>query len=235
MFYTIYRITNKINGKIYIGKHQTKNVNDSYYGSGKAIKNAIKKYGKENFEKEVLFVFVNEEEMNYKEKELITEDFVLREDTYNLGVGGEGGPHFKGRKHSIETRKKIGQRERHFSEETRKKISESNKNRVVSQETCKKISIKKHLKNGKTIDEAVKLAEIKDNKIKRTKSQGLKDFYKNPDNRRRKSEQMRRLHNECDLEEMKKDYNLGMRPKDIMKKYNLSKNRYDHIRSYYLK
>ena len=37
MFYTIYKITNKINGKIYIGKHQTKDPYDLYYGSGKAI------------------------------------------------------------------------------------------------------------------------------------------------------------------------------------------------------
>jgi group I intron endonuclease len=109
MLYTIYKITNNLNGKIYIGKHQTLDANDSYYGSGKAIVNAIKKHGKENFTKEILFIFQTEEEMNNKEKELITEEFVLREDTYNLGVGGEGGAHFKGKKHTIEVRKKIAE------------------------------------------------------------------------------------------------------------------------------
>lgn len=112
MKYTIYKITNKISGKIYIGKHQTIEPNDDYYGSGILIKNALNKYGKENFEKEVLFIFDTEEEMNLKEKELITEEFVLREDTYNLGVGGEGGPHFKGKKHGSYM-KEINESEEH--------------------------------------------------------------------------------------------------------------------------
>ena len=103
MFYTIYKTTNLINNKFYIGKHQTTDPNDSYYGSGKAIKEAILKYGKENFQKEILFIFQTEEEMNAKEKELITEEFVNRKDTYNMGVGGEGGSHFKGKSHSNET------------------------------------------------------------------------------------------------------------------------------------
>jgi group I intron endonuclease len=107
MKYTIYQITNKLNGKIYIGKHQTENINDGYFGSGVALKEAIKKYGKECFEKEILFVFDTEVEMNDKERELITEDFVKRKDTYNLGVGGEGGPHFKGKTHTDEIKEKI--------------------------------------------------------------------------------------------------------------------------------
>jgi hypothetical protein len=91
MFYTIYRITNKINGKIYVGKHQTKDLNDVYMGSGKNLRNAIKKYGIENFEKEILFQFDNEDDMNAKEAELVTEEFCLRKDTYNLCPGGKGG------------------------------------------------------------------------------------------------------------------------------------------------
>ena len=145
MFYTIYQTTNKINEKIYIGKHQTKNINDAYYGSGKAIVNAIKLHGKENFSKEVLFVFDNEAEMNLKEKELITEEFVLREDTYNLGVGGEGGPHFKGKTFSEESRRKISESNRKtkkfFSEESRARLSEHGKNRIVSEESREKMKL----------------------------------------------------------------------------------------------
>lgn len=92
MRFTIYQTTNKINGKIYIGKHQTENPDDSYLGSGIALKNAIKKYGIENFKKDILFDFDTEKEMNIKEKELLTEEFVKRKDNYNKGVGGEGWP-----------------------------------------------------------------------------------------------------------------------------------------------
>ena len=87
MYYTIYKITNKVNGKYYIGKHQTKDLNDGYMGSGKLLKFAINKYGIENFTKEILHTFKTEEEMNAKEKELV----VISEQTYNLNEGGYGG------------------------------------------------------------------------------------------------------------------------------------------------
>lgn len=91
MYYTVYKTTNLINGKIYIGKHVTKNPYDKYLGSGKQIKDAITKYGIENFKKEVLFIFDNKNDMASKEKELVTEEFCKRSDTYNMHEGGEGG------------------------------------------------------------------------------------------------------------------------------------------------
>ena len=91
MKYTIYQITNLVDGKIYIGKHQTSNIEDGYMGSGKLLKRAQSKYGLENFSKQILYIFDNEQEMNAKELELVTEEFCLREDTYNICVGGQGG------------------------------------------------------------------------------------------------------------------------------------------------
>jgi hypothetical protein len=128
MYYTIYKTTNLITGQFYIGKHQTDNLNDEYIGSGKYIKSAIEKYGKNCFSKEILFVFDNEDEMNKKEKDIITEEFVLRKDTYNLGIGGEGGPHFKGKHHTKETIEKIRESRTGsiLSEETRQKIKQNN-------------------------------------------------------------------------------------------------------------
>lgn len=87
MKYTIYKITNNINGKTYIGKHKTEDINDGYMGSGKLIKRAIKKYNVENFTKEILHIFNTEQEANNKEKELV----VISENTYNLCPGGHGG------------------------------------------------------------------------------------------------------------------------------------------------
>ena len=57
--YTVYRTTNNINNKIYIGVHKTTNPNDKYLGSGLAIKSSIKKHGKENFTKSILFEYDN--------------------------------------------------------------------------------------------------------------------------------------------------------------------------------
>jgi len=80
-----------IDCKVYIGKHQTKDLNDGYMGSGKQLKRAQVKHGIENFKKEILFQFDNENDMNTKEAELVTKEFCLREDTYNLCPGGKGG------------------------------------------------------------------------------------------------------------------------------------------------
>lgn len=91
MFYVIYKTTNTVNGKIYIGKHRTKNLNDKYLGSGKLLQHAIKKYGIENFTKEIIHICHTEDEMNLKEREIVTEEFCLRTDNYNVCVGGAGG------------------------------------------------------------------------------------------------------------------------------------------------
>lgn len=76
---------------MYIGCHKTLDPNDDYIGSGKLLKRAIKKYGRENFIKEILFIFDTPHLMFEKEKEIVDKLFVEANNTYNLLLGGSGG------------------------------------------------------------------------------------------------------------------------------------------------
>lgn len=91
MKHIVYKTTNLISGKIYIGVHSSIDEHDSYLGSGVALKNAVKKYGKDKFKRETLFTFGNIDDAYMKECELVDSVFVAREDTYNLTIGGQGG------------------------------------------------------------------------------------------------------------------------------------------------
>lgn len=88
MFYTIYKTTNIINGKFYIGKHKTKDLNDGYMGSGKLLRRAIDKHGINNFHKEILHICEDEDHMNLLESILVVPDSEIN---YNLCEGGQGG------------------------------------------------------------------------------------------------------------------------------------------------
>ncbi len=102
MVYTVYKTTNLITNKIYIGFHKLNSIDDilmgesiydsifsdGYLGSGKVMKRALEKYGPENMKQELLLVTDDKSEAEDTEKELVNREFVDRDDTYNLSIGG---------------------------------------------------------------------------------------------------------------------------------------------------
>lgn len=88
MYFIIYETTNQINGMKYRGCHSTENINDGYLGSGSYFKKAVKKYGKENFTREILYYCKNISDMIEKESEYVDIEWIYRHDTYNLQTGG---------------------------------------------------------------------------------------------------------------------------------------------------
>lgn len=90
MSYIIYKTTNTLNGKYYIGVSNGRNPN--YLGSGRVLKSAVKEYGRQNFVRETLEVFDTEEEAYLREAQLVDETIVADRNSYNIGKGGKGGP-----------------------------------------------------------------------------------------------------------------------------------------------
>lgn len=80
-----------VNNKIYVGCHQTSNLDDGYMGSGRRLAYAKRKYGLENFKKEILGVYETSDQMFEAEARIVDEKFLIREDVYNLTLGGNGG------------------------------------------------------------------------------------------------------------------------------------------------
>lgn len=90
-YHFIYKTTNLINEKFYIGMHSTSNLNDGYVGSGKRLKKSIKKYGIENFKFEILEYCDSRELLAEKEKYIVNQEMIDNVLCLNLKVGGDGG------------------------------------------------------------------------------------------------------------------------------------------------
>lgn len=156
-----YVLTNSINGKIYIGIRQTKDIEkETYMGSGTAIGFAKKKYGEDNFLKQIIMYFSSRDEAKDYEKEVVTPEFIKFKHNYNLREGGGNGKmhpdtvekirqQLIGKKQSEETKQKRREwmlennpyRGKKHSKEVLEKISKTHKGRRLSEEHRKNISL----------------------------------------------------------------------------------------------
>ena len=154
--YNIYKTTNLINNMFYIGKHKGK-FNLNYLGSGTYLNRAINRYGRNNFNKEVICYVDDKEQANIMEYYHIREhrNKFGRSMMYNIADGGEGGDLFTsnpnkekirlkwiGKKRSQETKEKMrkAQTGKHASPETIEKMKKVQANHTVSKEQRNKIS-----------------------------------------------------------------------------------------------
>jgi hypothetical protein len=122
----VYKITNIVNGKIYIGKDTLSNRN--YMGSGVLIKRAIKKYGVDSFKKEILHETEDYNDLSNSEKYWI--EFYKsnnRDIGYNISNGGDGGDTISNNPKLVEIKSKISRSMigRDFSQDHREKLSKN--------------------------------------------------------------------------------------------------------------
>jgi hypothetical protein len=165
----IYKITNLINGRQYIGRDSKNNPN--YYGSGPAIKNAIKKYGRENFKKEIIEHCSSFENLIQREEYWLNYydagNSKMFYNNHNASIGwGIGNQNIMfGKSHSEETIKKISSanKGKKRSEETRKRLSEAGKKKILSESQMKQITeLGKSNKGTKRTDESKrKMSQLK--------------------------------------------------------------------------
>lgn len=147
MSYCVYMHTNKSNGKIYVGltsmKPEERWCNGKGYHKGTYFRNAIDKYGWNNFEHEIIKDNLTKEEASYWEQYYISfYNLLNRRYGYNMSSGGECGGHPQ----TLETRKKIskngyrqGMKGKKHSDDTKRKMSKSKIGRRFSNESKEKM------------------------------------------------------------------------------------------------
>lgn len=136
MFGYVYLTTNLVNGKMYIGQHICEEYDTKYYGSGKILVMAIKKYGLKNFKNEILYKANNADELNEKEKyfiELYRKKY--KSLMYNIANGGTGGDTFSSKteeeKEAFKEKMTKINRERCATPEFKEKISKASTKRYA--------------------------------------------------------------------------------------------------------
>lgn len=117
----LYKTTNKINGKIYVGVRSSKTDPmvsfDGYLGSGLIFKKAVKKYGKKSFNREVMVICEDAKYAYFLEERFVSDVFIKDKNNYNIVVGGKGGYIGSDFYNNKENRKKISERSKKISEQ----------------------------------------------------------------------------------------------------------------------
>ena len=132
-FHFIYKTTNLLSGKYYIGMHSTDDLEDGYLGSGKRLRYSINKHGAENHVREILEFVDSRDELKKREKEIVNLDEIAKEKCMNLIVGGEGGRGFTSEEQKLNAEKSnarqkvLRENDPEWVEKKRKSSSESNK------------------------------------------------------------------------------------------------------------
>ena len=169
MYGYVYITENAVNGRKYIGKHESKEYDSSYLGSGKVLAEAIRKYGTESFTNRVLYIASSREELNRAEKtyiEIYRRKYGRR--LYNIASGGDGGNVFynASEDEKQEFVKKMTEinRERCGSDDFKKKLSKATSKRYESEEERRKQS------------EKIRKAWSND-ALRREQSERLKKYY----------------------------------------------------------
>lgn len=143
-YHYIYKTTNLVNGKYYIGMHSTSDLDDGYIGSGDRIRKSINKYGKENFKCEIIEMLPDRNSLKQRERELVNEDLINDIMCMNIVYGGGGGfisPEGvkKGRKKTDEIL------EQKYGKDFRKIISKNYRNNLTDFE---KLELSNKIKEG---------------------------------------------------------------------------------------
>ncbi|YP_010843951.1 SegH [Salmonella phage KM16] len=208
-YYIVYKITNIINSKEYIGAHSTDNINDGYMGSGKLIQAALLKYGRKNFYKEILHVFDNERQMYNKEAELVTEEYCSKENTYNIKPGGKGGTAYE---QTLEHRRKNSLANKGKKRTAETKIAISNALKKYKRTPEHQTNLNKAVNIAmKRKDVRSKLIGERSDKDKISISNGVKKYYNSL------SEEERELHRQRIIEG-KKSYPMSIESRQKLSK-----------------
>lgn len=151
LYHFIYKTTNLINDKFYVGMHSTFNLDDRYMGSGTQLCYSINKYGRENFKCEILEFLPDRESLRKREHEIVNIELLDNHLSMNICLGGSGaryGTIFPDRKssplsesHKANISKSCAGIPKPMSEAHKAKIKTINIGRVHTEESCNKRSI----------------------------------------------------------------------------------------------